>query len=251
LVVAPWNNLLYNLSAENLAKHGLHPRFLHFLVNLPLLAAPLLLALALAPSTVPRTPRSLALALAVLVPTAALSIAPHQEYRFLLPTLVPLVLLAHDALLGPRAVPHLARLWLLFNAVLIVLFGFLHQGGLVPAMVALQPQVRQDTSSSVIFYHTYSPPRYLLLLSRSWPDRVVDLQGGSLTSLESALGNVSSAWLVTPTSSERHLRALPFIAEGLSAAVEHRWLHLSFETPPTSWSELGLSIYKWSHIPTQ
>lgn len=36
-VVCPLNFIRYNLSPGNLSKHGLHPRFLHVLVNIPLL----------------------------------------------------------------------------------------------------------------------------------------------------------------------------------------------------------------------
>lgn len=36
-VVTPLNFLKYNMNTKNLATHGLHPRFLHVLVNVPLL----------------------------------------------------------------------------------------------------------------------------------------------------------------------------------------------------------------------
>lgn len=36
-VVTPVNFLKYNLNDQNLESHGLHPRFVHFLVNVPLL----------------------------------------------------------------------------------------------------------------------------------------------------------------------------------------------------------------------
>ncbi|BGP33424.1 alpha 1,2 mannosyltransferase [Rhodotorula toruloides] len=37
LVLTPFNLLRYNLSAANLAEHGLHPRYMHVLVNWPML----------------------------------------------------------------------------------------------------------------------------------------------------------------------------------------------------------------------
>ncbi len=40
LVLTPYNFLLYNLSSENLAQHGLHPRWLHLVVNLPMIISP-------------------------------------------------------------------------------------------------------------------------------------------------------------------------------------------------------------------
>lgn len=36
-VFTPLNFVKYNINSENLAEHGLHPRFLHLLVNIPLL----------------------------------------------------------------------------------------------------------------------------------------------------------------------------------------------------------------------
>lgn len=36
-VFTPFNFIKYNINTSNLAKHGLHPRFLHVLVNMPLL----------------------------------------------------------------------------------------------------------------------------------------------------------------------------------------------------------------------
>ncbi|KJE93020.1 hypothetical protein, variant [Capsaspora owczarzaki ATCC 30864] len=57
-VVAPLNNLLYNLNPANLEQHGLHPRYLHILVNMPLLFGPLVLALAAACCKFAFPPRS-------------------------------------------------------------------------------------------------------------------------------------------------------------------------------------------------
>ena len=40
LVFTPLNFLKYNLSSSNLAEHGVHPRWLHLVVNLPLIVGP-------------------------------------------------------------------------------------------------------------------------------------------------------------------------------------------------------------------
>jgi phosphatidylinositol glycan class Z len=40
-VLTPLNNILYNMDVENLKQHGLHPRYLHLLVNAPMLYGPL------------------------------------------------------------------------------------------------------------------------------------------------------------------------------------------------------------------
>jgi hypothetical protein len=59
-VVTPYNSAAYNLLQSNLAKHGLHPRWLHFFVNLPIICGPLLplLVLAIKPSHVSNSPTS-------------------------------------------------------------------------------------------------------------------------------------------------------------------------------------------------
>jgi len=36
-VVTPFNFIKYNINTNNLSEHGLHPRYLHLLVNIPLL----------------------------------------------------------------------------------------------------------------------------------------------------------------------------------------------------------------------
>ena len=43
LVFTPYNFLVYNLSPGNLAEHGIHPRWLHLVVNLPMVLGPSLL----------------------------------------------------------------------------------------------------------------------------------------------------------------------------------------------------------------
>jgi len=35
--ITAWNSIMYNINPNNLAQHGLHPRYLHILVNASLL----------------------------------------------------------------------------------------------------------------------------------------------------------------------------------------------------------------------
>lgn len=112
-VVAPLNALAYNLEADNLAQHGLHPRWLHALVNAPMIlgiagwlgclalayrwvdtggadiARPSARRHSTAPDTRASSEQTLLLA-TILVPLALLSVQPHQEPRFLLPLVVPM-----------------------------------------------------------------------------------------------------------------------------------------------------------------
>lgn len=45
-LITPLNFLRYNLSPRNLAEHGIHPRWLHLVVNLPMMVGPPLLWMA-------------------------------------------------------------------------------------------------------------------------------------------------------------------------------------------------------------
>ena len=125
MVLTPLNNILYNAKVENLKEHGLHPRYLHFLVNFPLLYGPLSTSTLVSLLWRPRLNASvyygnasttgftaivlieilnkmyinhkhtctLVLVSVIAVAMIGLSIMPHQEARFLTPMLVPLALI--------------------------------------------------------------------------------------------------------------------------------------------------------------
>ncbi len=209
LVATPLRLLLYNMDPAALALHGIHPRWLHLLVNIPMLFAPLLvlwLALACArkeeqdmrdardmrdavnnaqPRVSPRVSQcdgvrseqreeqqtyksTLDLLfwtglILLIVPLLLLSTSPHQEPRFLLPLLFPLVLIIvsyspHHYLLTAFTAfipddahyPHhrqrrhrrhhaaaILIFFLLFNSILVILFGYLHQGGVVSSLLSV------------------------------------------------------------------------------------------------------------------
>jgi hypothetical protein len=112
LVFTPLNSLLYNLNADNLAQHGLHPRVTHFCVNMPMLCGPLALVALVSclrgwtggkcqkgsggsggmDGTGVADVRKCVGACAV-AGVGILSCAPHQEPRFLLPVVLPMTLL--------------------------------------------------------------------------------------------------------------------------------------------------------------
>jgi len=104
-----------------------------------------------------------ALRCTVLCALLALSAAPHQEARFLLPLVPPLVLLYC------RALRHglVLTVWLAFNAVLVAAFGCAHQGGVVRALAHLQQAGRDSHPGRIlaVFYRTYMPPRSLVVPS--------------------------------------------------------------------------------------
>lgn len=85
LVIAPYNNLWYNSSYNNLAQHGIHGRYTHFLVNLPQILGPAgiwFLVRRFKSRNWLTIPFMSALGL-----TLFLSFIPHQEMRFLMPTI--------------------------------------------------------------------------------------------------------------------------------------------------------------------
>ncbi|KAI8374421.1 Alg9-like mannosyltransferase family-domain-containing protein [Radiomyces spectabilis] len=142
----PLNNLLYNLKTENLAQHGIHPRYVHLLVNLPMLFGPLAFVFAAKFISMIKGAKNDAQAPIIYVllgivgiSMAGLSLMPHQEARFLAPMLVPLVLLV--AWHQRRLPVAFWLLWVVFNIATLYIFGVLHQGGIVPAMAYLQGQV--------------------------------------------------------------------------------------------------------------
>ena len=160
-ILTPLNSLLYNSSTSSLAKHGLHPRYQHFLVNFPLLLLPALPLLLIYP------PRMLwnARFISAISATAILSIIPHQEPRFLIP-IVPLLL---SCIHFPTFSPKLSRLfvvfWISFNLLLGIIYGRYHQAGVVPVQMWLgehKADLGFTGSADVLWWKTYSPPVWLL-----------------------------------------------------------------------------------------
>lgn len=148
-VITPYNNLVYNMDSSNLAKHGLHPYYQHYVANLPQLLGPAILLLFL-------TPRRNVAFYSAICGITVLSCFKHQEARFLLPA-VPL-------LLSSVKIPHkIAKpwihSWIAFNVILGVLLGVYHQGGIVPAQLWVGTQ--KDVTQA-FWWKTYSPPTYPL-----------------------------------------------------------------------------------------
>jgi len=163
-IITPLNSLLYNVVPENLANHGLHPFYQHFAVNLPLLLGP---AFPLVVALHRRTTRFYAAISGVVV----LSLVPHQEARFLLAA-VPLLL--SSVHLPRKHIRIWFYAWAIFNAILGLLMGTYHQGGVVP----MQIHIAHSTTdiSQVFWWKTYSPPIWLLD-GRIKDIKTVDLMG--------------------------------------------------------------------------
>ncbi len=182
VTITPWNFIKYNVNSDNLAQHGIHPRFLHFLVNTPLLFG--IVAVFPAFSLIQivggfcrkelKGSNRVAnqtigvdcfLMLTYLVPLASLSCFPHQEPRFLIPLLCPLALLYGHHLFDIHFKWYISFFWVVFNIFVCgMFFGALHQGGLVPSIYEVRSRILKEPQSNyhILFSHTYMPPRHLL-----------------------------------------------------------------------------------------
>lgn len=180
-IITPLNNFLYNSDSANLAQHGIHPLYQHFLVNLPQLLGPAFpLLFFLRRSSV--TP----LLISALSGIALLSIFPHQEARFLLPA-IPLILSSIRLPYSPILRKTWIASWVLFNLALGLLMGVYHQGGIVPVQTHIAASAEYVTH--VYWWKTYSPPTWLLNGKNS-EITTVDLMGMPFPRM---LGEVESA----------------------------------------------------------
>jgi phosphatidylinositol glycan class Z len=164
--VTPLNALIYNSKVTNLQNHGLHPRWTHALVNMFLLYGPLAVifylflakrvqSLFIQEKNVAQARIQSTCMWIILSGLGFLSVAPHQEPRFLLPLLVPLAILSAPSLKSTwvRAV------WVLFNVILLIVYGILHQGGVVPSLLA-RAVPNSGAPRTVVYFHTYLPPTF-------------------------------------------------------------------------------------------
>lgn len=148
-VIAPLNNVIYNLDPKNLAIHGLHPYYQHLLANLPQLLGP---ALPLLVFSANKTVQLWSAFSGVFF----LSLFRHQEARFLVPA-VPLLL--SSIRLPSRLTRTWLAAWIVFNVVFGLLMGLFHQGGVIPMQLHI---AGMENVSQVLWWKTYSPPIWLL-----------------------------------------------------------------------------------------
>ncbi|XP_015524775.1 GPI mannosyltransferase 4 [Neodiprion lecontei] len=201
-VVTPLNFLKYNSVTKNLANHGLHPQFLHLLVNVPLLYNVLGFVGLFAFgniiyrclrgrwSELPRIQSIIGLMTAsFILPILMLSVFPHQEPRFLIPVTLPLIFLHSQRIRHVSTVESVSSsnsdesklafrrnknstnkvlvVWYVVNIVLTFFYGFLHQGGVLPLVSHLAAELKAKphaTNVHLFTSHIYSIPTALLQL---------------------------------------------------------------------------------------
>jgi phosphatidylinositol glycan class Z len=102
-----------------------------------------------------------------LFPVLVFSIVKHQEPRFLLPLIVPICLITSHCVFGDRSYTLFKCLWIIFNILSVIIYGYIHQGGMVSALSHIQKTFTHisnlEIDQHVIFYQTYMPPRYLVM----------------------------------------------------------------------------------------
>jgi len=211
LVFTPINFFRYNSNYNNLLQHGIHPRITHLVVNLPLLFGPLvvpfwrtLIALIIkklkasrnyhhsrdnenfssqyesiqtTESNLKKYIQKLSLG-TIITSLGLLSCSPHQEPRFLMPLITPLVLLyalEDEEQKNPSHNDYSLLLSLAFNGIMVLFYGFFHQAGVIPSLLAFSNnQINRFDGenngsnnscliqSQIIYFHTYMPPTFLL-----------------------------------------------------------------------------------------
>ncbi|KAI8326129.1 Alg9-like mannosyltransferase [Martensiomyces pterosporus] len=203
------NNYFYNKDSDNLATHGIHPWYEHSLISMPALFGPLYMLAAIKAWRFIKSPSarqgasytSVAAALSVMSGLVMLSAVPHQEVRFLLPVLPGIIICTSRW--HRLAPPYFWHLWTVFNALLAVGYGVVHQSGVVPvlrylsetsvsrsaqcyvqpasedAICKMSPDAYPANSSAdgagpqltthVLFFAAYMAPRHLLVQPNTKP----------------------------------------------------------------------------------
>ena len=185
-VLAPLHSALYNADPANTMQHGAHPWWHHAVLNAPSAFSFLALAAYWKAGTAmlrcrPQQPNPSGTQSddaptpllesscwgMLCVYLGALSMAPHQELRFLVPLLVPLAVLVWPAVVQlqhdthPRSSQPTAKLawwWSLVNVCSLVFVCWLHQAGVVPALSSIPPAT---APRALITYGLYMPPEFV------------------------------------------------------------------------------------------
>jgi len=125
-----------------------------------------------------------------------LSIQPHQEPRFLSAFLVLFVVFVANTGKLLRTGRVFWATWAASNILLTLLFGVLHQGGVVPSLFYLHDRISAAGSAGnvhIIYWKTYMPPRHLLPVKERGRINITDLAGSSSSLLYESLIYPSNA----------------------------------------------------------
>lgn len=158
--IAPIAGLQYNMNLDHLALHGIHPRYLHLLLHIPLLmggygliwckdTVVCIWTLLQSPFDIQHWIRTYCypkhfLLFSIFIPLFLLSMAPHQEPRFLLPLLIPFCFYCGSKFhLNGKVAKAGVVVWVALQLAMIGSYGVLHQGGVVRSVGYVQEYVKE------------------------------------------------------------------------------------------------------------
>lgn len=248
IILTPVNFIFYNLNPSNLSSHGLHSRWLHIAINIPLLFS--VYGLFMLFCLVKRCGYLLyrlsmnfemLLLLSFLTPLVLLSVIPHQEPRFIIPLIIPLSLLyGKQPLKSYLTNKFCIYIWISSNLCGLLFYGFIHQAGVYLSINHLNNII--ENNNAIVFYKTYMPPRYLLSLNeKSKNVGVFDFAGLDLDEFESRIQNIinnnkpSKFYIVLPYKIlDTDLTFEALTVSGFKFAQKvHFFPHLSTENLPS------------------
>jgi len=263
------------LDPKNLQHHGLHTRTNHLLLNMPLLGGPLTVIALIEfvsfakdwtlpdgrklPAKKKRAkgdmgmPEKVTLGGVIISGLFFLSLAPHQELRFLVPLVFPLILVLQGALTDKwMNARYFLPAWFIFNAGLSFFYGVVHQGGVVPSLIFLQNKyatASPEAQVDIVYTYTYMPPRSLLTIpATSERANMYDIGGPTLPQLQEFIHNLTakdaqpSQHLIYVVSPE-NLEGIDGIGRCESFELQKKvWPHFSSEAPS---KDFTLRVYKY------
>lgn len=102
----------------------------------------------------------------VIIPLCLLSVFPHQEPRFLLPLLLPIVFSTSKYFSSHyiKDMKHIIPIWCVSNIIGLIFYGYLHQAGITPMISHIFKDIKYVSDIHIINSHTYSIPVSLLMV---------------------------------------------------------------------------------------
>ena len=228
LVITPLNFAIYNTKTSNLANHGLHPPYFHMLVSVPMAFSILGIFAYLdffqktkqgmkslfKPTNKPVVNVFDGLCLLTfIIPLVGFSLIPHQEPRFLIPSLIPLCYLYANRVTSRQ---NLFIVWIVLNVILIIFYAFIHQSGVIRGVLDLSQLIarRAEETIDIVFCRHYLAPRHLLNIPKNSTNiRIHDISVLELTDLDIKFNeikaqNITDFYLMIPSCLTKQLKDL-------------------------------------------